>query len=89
MWTAEGGLPMGLTVLEIGVANPARPERTTPVEFLIDSGTVYSVVPAAILEDLGIRPLADQSFRLADGSKITRKKGVAVFRYKDQNRSVG
>jgi hypothetical protein len=42
------------------------------------------VVPAAILEDLGIRPLADQSFRLADGSKITRKKGVAVFRYKDQ-----
>jgi len=75
---------MGLTVLEVGVANPAQPECTIPVEFLIDSGTIYSVVPAAILEDLGIRPLADQSFRLADGSKITRKKGVAVFRYKDQ-----
>lgn len=75
---------MGLTVLEIEVGNPARPDDTRPVEFLIDSGAVYSVVPSPLLEQLGIRPLTEQSFRLADGSKITRKKGVAVFRYQDK-----
>ena len=76
--------PMGLTVLEIGVGNPAQPDRTKLVEFSIDSGTVYSVVPAALLDELGIKPLAEESFRLADGSKISRRKGVAIFRYKDK-----
>jgi clan AA aspartic protease len=71
---------MGLTVLEIEVANPANPEITERVEFLIDSGAVYSVAPTRVLEKLGIRPLSEQQFRLADGSKIFRKKGVAVFR---------
>ncbi len=71
---------MGLTVLAIEVGNPAAPEITENVEFLIDSGTIYSVVPTPILERLGIRPLMQQEFRLADGSKIVRKKGVAVFK---------
>jgi clan AA aspartic protease len=75
---------MGLTVLNVEVANPAQPEQTVSVEFLIDSGAIYSVVPAKILDDLGIKPLVRQSFRLADGSKIERGKGVAVFKYGEQ-----
>lgn len=75
---------MGLTVLEIDVGNPATPETTERVEFLIDSGVVYSVVPREILARLGIRPLATQDFRLADGSKIVREKGIALFRYQGQ-----
>ena len=72
---------MGITVLEIEVGNPARPDDTRTLEFLIDSGVIYSVVPTPVLEELGIAPLAEETFRLADGSKIVRKKGVALFRY--------
>ncbi len=72
---------MGLIVLQIEVGNPANPQVTESVEFLIDSGAVYSVVPTPILERLGIKPIAEQEFRLADGTKIVRKKGVAVFKY--------
>lgn len=72
---------MGLTVLEIEVGNPANPEVTEKLDFLIDSGAIYSVVPTPILERLGIRPLVEQQFRLADGTKIVRKKGGALFRY--------
>lgn len=75
---------MGLTVLEMEVGNPANPEVTEKIEFLIDSGAIYSVVPAPILERLGIRPLTEQEFRLADGTRIARKKGVAVFKYGDR-----
>ncbi|MGD0695869.1 MAG: aspartyl protease [Terriglobia bacterium] len=71
---------MGLTILELEVGNPANPDITEKVEFQIDSGAIYSVVPTPILEKLGIRPLAKQEFRLADGSKIVRKKGGALFR---------
>jgi clan AA aspartic protease len=75
---------MGLTVLEVHVGNPAKPKATQAVEFLIDSGAIYSVVPAPILKKLGIKPIGEQTFRLADGSKITRKKGIALFKYGDQ-----
>jgi clan AA aspartic protease len=75
---------MGLTVLELEVGNPAHPDATRPVEFLVDSGAVYSVVPESVLEALDIKPLAEESFRLADGSKISRRKGIALFRYGDR-----
>lgn len=72
---------MGLSVLEIQVGNPANPEVTEGVEFLIDSGAVYSVVPTPVLERLGIKPLTQEEFRLANGQKIVRKKGIALFRF--------
>lgn len=72
---------MGLTVLEVEVGNPAQPDVTEKVEFLVDSGAIYSVVARSILQRLGIRPLTEEQFRLADGSKIVRDKGVAIFRY--------
>jgi len=74
---------VGLAVLAVDVANVARPDDTRCIELLIDSGAVYSVVPSAILDELGVQPLKTQDFCLADGSKISRRKGVALFRYKD------
>ena len=75
---------MGLTVLEIEVGNPADPDTTASVEFLVDSGAVYSVVPKRTLDKLGIKPIADEEFRLANGDLIKRKKGIALFRYGDR-----
>jgi predicted aspartyl protease len=75
---------MGLTVLDLEVGNPAAPKKTVRVGFLIDSGAVYSVVPAAILTRLGIKPLAKEEFRLANGEKIVRKKGGALFKFGDR-----
>ena len=67
--------------MEIEVGNPSSPEVTGRLEFLIDSGAVYSVVPMQILNKLGIKPLAQEHFRLADGQKIVRTKGIALLRY--------
>jgi aspartyl protease family protein len=72
---------MGLTFLKVEVGNPANPEVTEAVEFLVDSGAIYSVVPAPILDRLGIKPITEQEFRLADGTTISRKKGGAPFKY--------
>lgn len=75
---------MSLTILALEVGNPADPKRFTRVDFLVDSGAVYSVVPTPVLEDLGIRPLVEEEFRLANGETIRRSKGVALFRYGDK-----
>ena len=75
---------MGLTFLSVEVGNVAQTEEMRPLEFFVDSGAVYSVVPRDVLEDLGIRSIARQEFRLADGSRVARDKGVALFRYGDR-----
>jgi len=75
---------MGFNVLDIEVGNPANPEVTEKIEFLIDSGAIYSVVPTPVLERPGIHPISTQEFRLDDGTKIVRKKGIALFKYGDK-----
>lgn len=72
---------MGLTFLELEIGNPANPAVMEKIDFLVDSGAIYSVVPIAILERLGIQPLVQQEFRLANGTKVQRKKGIAIFKY--------
>jgi len=75
---------MGLTFLDIEVGNPAAPDKTVKVRFLIDSGAVYSVVPSETLQKLGISTLAEEEYILANGESIFRKKGIALFKYMDR-----
>ncbi len=70
---------MGITHIRAGIANPSRPSKITSIEFLVDTGAVFSIVPASILRKLGIRPHSSRTFTLADGTEITRRIGAAIF----------
>ena len=71
---------MGLTTVEVEVAAPNNGDNWERLESLVDSGAVHSVVSAAVLDRLGIRPVKEEVFRLANGERITRRKGIAAFR---------
>jgi clan AA aspartic protease len=71
---------MGLTYIRATIANPRRPKQTARVRLLVDSGAMYSVVPATLLRRLGIKPGRTRSFILADGTEIKRSLGEAMFR---------
>lgn len=75
---------MGITMLRAEIANPANPDVTVALQFLVDSGATYSVVPASVLDGLGIRPLREEEFGLADGTSVRRRTGVALFKYGDR-----
>src|SRR5207244_5590786 len=70
---------MGLTNQKLVVKETHRARRKAAVNFLIDSGAVYSLVPALTLKRLGIRPYRKVDFSLADGTTITRQVGDAYF----------
>lgn len=72
---------MGITHVTVEVANPSDPEASIPVECVVDSDAAYSVINLGTLERLGIEPIGEEEFRLAEGRKIRRKKGIAAFRY--------
>jgi len=72
---------MGLTTIDAVVFNPADRARKIELTFTVDSGAGYSLVPATILEGLGIQPHTTKRFFLANGEKIDRRMGNAGFEY--------
>jgi clan AA aspartic protease len=72
---------MGITNLKVKIANPSRPRHFEEVRFMVDSGAVYSVVDAEILDKLGIKPISEKEFSLANGDLIKRKMGGAIYEY--------
>jgi clan AA aspartic protease len=76
---------MGLTQVEIEVANPANPKSKVTVKLLVDSGATLSVISGSLLRRLGIRPHSKRSFILANGEKIERQIGNADFFFQGQH----
>jgi len=46
--------------------------KQADVEFLVDSGATYSVLPKDVWERLGLKPKRKTTFTLADGTTIKR-----------------
>ncbi len=70
---------MGLFNVPVGVGDP-QGERFRIVEALVDTGATFSIVPAPVLEDLGVEPQRSSSFELADGSFRDYRIGETILR---------
>ncbi len=51
-----------------------------PVQVLVDTGASHTVMPASVLQPLGVRPCSRGAFRLADGRRIEREMGQTWIR---------
>lgn len=60
---------MGMTYIEGTVRGPSRSEH---LAFLVDSGAMYTVLPADVWRRIGLEPVRAQPLRLADGTQIVR-----------------
>ena len=72
---------MGITNAILKVREHRKSEKIAEVNFLVDSGAVYSLVPGAILDELEIEPYKEMSFSLADGTVLKRKVCSAYFEF--------
>ncbi|MEO7140730.1 MAG: aspartyl protease family protein [Ferruginibacter sp.] len=75
---------MGITNAILKVKEHRKSEKTAEVNFLIDSGAIYSLVPGKILDELGIEPYREMSFSLADGTTLKRRVCSAYFEYEGE-----
>lgn len=76
--------PVGITYVNVDVGNPSNMSHSLNLDFMVDSGAVYTVAPATVLDELGIKPISEETFWLANGEKIVRKRGGAFFKYGDK-----
>ncbi len=61
---------MAITYIEGTVTGPTG--ESSKVEFLIDSGATYSLVPSEVWQALGLKAKRRMRFRLADGTPMDR-----------------
>jgi len=66
---------MGMTEIRVRIVNLADPRRAADVDMVVDSGAVYSIVPAAVLRRIGVAPRDVQNFGLANGGTVRRAIG--------------
>lgn len=72
---------MALTFVKVKIINPANEKKQALLQFMVDSGAIYSVIPKERLAELGIKPHSKKDFTLANGEIIERSLGDAVFEY--------
>ena len=70
---------MGTFTVEIEVGDSLGSQFET-VEALVDTGATYTMIPASVLNRLGVVPVAQMNFILADGQRIERDVGEASLR---------
>ncbi len=70
---------MGTFRYQIALGNPSGTEFEV-LNALVDTGAVYTFVPASLLNRLEVEPMETVEFTLADGSKIKRDIGQTHIR---------
>ncbi len=61
---------MGAIHVNVGIRNPAEPDRVWEGLFLVDTGATDCLVPRRHLESIGLAPKGHRTYELADGSEI-------------------
>jgi predicted aspartyl protease len=68
---------MGMFQVKVRVANPESPQLSFEEMFWVDTGALYSFVPASRLESIGLKPLRSRDLIMADGRRATMQLGEA------------
>ena len=72
---------MGATHVTVAVANPANPENRWEGLFLVDTGAIDCYIPGKHLRELGIKPIGQRTYELADGTELALDIGVAQIEF--------
>ena len=58
------------------IRNPADYEKSWEGTFLADTGAIDCIVPRSVLESVGLRPVAERVYTLADGGEVGMEHAV-------------
>jgi clan AA aspartic protease len=70
---------MGMTKV---LAKVSKEDKSMDVEFLVDSGATYTLLPEKVWKKFKLKPMRKVTFSLADGTTIKREVSEICFEYK-------
>ena len=75
---------MGTFSVAMEIGEP-QGQRWRPVEALADTGAAYAVIPASVLQELGVVPHDRRRFALADNREVELAVGHIWVRLEDRS----
>jgi clan AA aspartic protease len=72
---------VGFVTIKVGIGKGPDSRDRRDVDLLVDTGALYSIVPARVLGEIGVEAQEQAEFELADGRVILRGVGEARFHY--------
>ena len=70
---------MGITLIPVRISNPRHSQLAVELEFLVDTGAIYSVIPYPTARKLRLTKLEREEFTLADGTHRSYDIGEVFF----------
>ena len=71
---------MGLTHVAVKLLN-SNSQDTYEADFLVDTGAMYSMAPAAELKKIGIQPVGREVYEMANGDLVEYEYGIAQLTF--------
>src|SRR3989442_2006265 len=71
---------MGIFAVPAHLSNPDRPEYGLELELIVDTGAVYTMLPAEVVERLHLDTPRERLVMLASGEQVTYRFGVVNIR---------
>ena len=75
---------MGATYVDVTIRNPGDRRRNWTGKFLVDTGAFDSLVPRERLEEIGLQPVGQRDYVLADGKSIALDITVAEIEFEGE-----
>lgn len=72
---------MGAIHVDVTIRNPGDRRRSWTVPFLVDTGATESVAPRTRLTEIGVEPVEQMVYELADGKRVSMDVGVAQIEF--------
>lgn len=76
---------MGITNIKADVTSIENPKKKVRIDFLVDTGAAYTVLPYEFVKKLGLKAKRVQEFSLADGTTVKRSLSHAMVNIDGQN----
>jgi clan AA aspartic protease len=70
---------MGTFSVPVSLANPQRPESHLTVDLLVDTGATWTMLPAEVVDQLGLPVTRQRTVTLANGERVTYSAGQVAI----------
>ena len=71
---------MGIFTVPTTLSNPGDPDRRITLDLIVDIGAVYTMLPAEVVERLGLATPRERRVMLASGEHVTYRVGIVNVR---------
>ena len=75
---------MGVFTVPVTLSNPNRPDRRLTLHLIVDTGAVYTLLPAEVVQRLGLETPRRRRVTLANGEQVSYPVGAVDVGLNDE-----